>query len=86
MLFDLSTSLVAHGSLTDTLRGVVRTVRSLFDLAGCAIVLPAGDGIRLAASTARCRATSTSASPACGRLDLDPAPGPVGATWSREEP
>jgi two-component system sensor histidine kinase KdpD len=49
MLFDLSTSLVAHGSLDDTLRGVVGTVRSLFDLAGCAIVLPAGDGIRLAA-------------------------------------
>src|SRR4029450_14086641 len=49
MLFDLSTSLVAHGSLTDTLDGVVRTVRSLFDLAGCAIVLPAGDGVRLAA-------------------------------------
>ena len=49
MLFDLSTSLVAHGSLEDTLRGVVRTVRSLFDLAGCAIVLPSGDGLRLAA-------------------------------------
>ncbi|HEU4898354.1 MAG TPA: ATP-binding protein [Actinomycetota bacterium] len=49
MLFDLSTSLVAHGSLDDTLRGVVSTVRSLFDLAGCAIVLPAGDGVRLAA-------------------------------------
>jgi two-component system sensor histidine kinase KdpD len=49
MLFDLSTSLVAHGSLDDTLRGVVGTVRSLFDLAGCAIVLPDGDGIRLAA-------------------------------------
>jgi two-component system, OmpR family, sensor histidine kinase KdpD len=44
MLFDLSTSLVAHGSLDDTLRGVVGTVRSLFDLAGCAIVLPASDG------------------------------------------
>jgi two-component system, OmpR family, sensor histidine kinase KdpD len=49
MLFDLSTSLVAHGSLEDTLRGVVRTVRSLFDLAGCAIVLPSGDGLHLAA-------------------------------------
>jgi two-component system sensor histidine kinase KdpD len=49
MLFDLSTSLVAHGSLDDTLRGVVGTVRSLFNLAGCAIVLPSGDGIRLAA-------------------------------------
>jgi two-component system, OmpR family, sensor histidine kinase KdpD len=50
MLFDLSSSLVAHGSLTDTLRGVVSTVRSLFDLAGCAIVLPDGDGVRLAAA------------------------------------
>jgi len=49
MLFDLSTSLVAHGSLTDTLQGVVRTVRSLFDLAGCAIVLPSGDRVQLAA-------------------------------------
>jgi two-component system, OmpR family, sensor histidine kinase KdpD len=51
MLFELSTSLVTHGSLEDTLRGVVRTVRSLFDLAGCAIVLPSGDGdgFRLAA-------------------------------------
>jgi two-component system sensor histidine kinase KdpD len=49
ILFDLSTSLVAHGSLEDTFRGVVSTVRSLFDLAGCAIVLPSGDGIRVAA-------------------------------------
>jgi two-component system, OmpR family, sensor histidine kinase KdpD len=49
MLFELSTSLVAHGSLEDTLNGAVRTVRSLFDLAGCAIVLPSGDGFRLAA-------------------------------------
>ena len=49
MLFDLSTSLVAHGSLEDTLRAVVRTVRSLFELAGCAIVLPSGDGVHLAA-------------------------------------
>ena len=49
MLFDLSTSLVAHGSLEDTLRGVVGTVRSLFDLAGCAIVLTSGDSLHLAA-------------------------------------
>jgi two-component system, OmpR family, sensor histidine kinase KdpD len=49
MLFDLSTSLVAHGSLPDTLQGVVRTVRSLFDLAGCAIVLPSDDRVELAA-------------------------------------
>ena len=50
MLSELSTSLVAHGSLPDTLRGVVSTVRSLFDLAGCAIVLPSDDGVRLAAA------------------------------------
>jgi len=49
MLFDLSTSLVARGSLDDTLRGVVGTVRSLFDLAGCAIMLPSDDGVRVAA-------------------------------------
>ena len=49
LLFDLSSSLVAHGSLEDTQREVVRTVRSLFDLSGCAIVLAAGDGDRLAA-------------------------------------
>jgi two-component system sensor histidine kinase KdpD len=49
-LYELSTSLVAHGSLDDTLASVVRTVRSLFDLAGCSIVLPDGDGVRVAAS------------------------------------
>jgi two-component system, OmpR family, sensor histidine kinase KdpD len=49
MLFDLSTSLVTHGSLEDTLQGAVHTVRSLFDLAGCAIVLPSSNGLRLAA-------------------------------------
>jgi two-component system sensor histidine kinase KdpD len=49
-LYELSTSLVAHGSLDDTLNSVVRTVRSLFNLAGCAIVLPDGrDGVRIAA-------------------------------------
>jgi two-component system, OmpR family, sensor histidine kinase KdpD len=49
-LYELSTSLVAHGSLDDTLASVVRTVRSLFNLAGCSIVLPDGDGVRVAAS------------------------------------
>ena len=50
-LFELSTSLVAHGGLDDTLEQVARTVRTLFDLAGCAIVLADGDGgTRLAAS------------------------------------
>ena len=49
MLFELSSSLVASGSTQDTLRGVVGTVRSLFDLAGCAILLPSGDGEALAA-------------------------------------
>jgi two-component system sensor histidine kinase KdpD len=49
-LYELSTSLVAHGGLDETLAGVVRTVRSLFGLAGCAIVLADGDGARLVAS------------------------------------
>jgi two-component system, OmpR family, sensor histidine kinase KdpD len=49
-LYELSTSLVAHGSLDETLASVVRTVRSLFGLAGCAIVLADGDGARVAAS------------------------------------
>jgi two-component system sensor histidine kinase KdpD len=51
-LFELSTSLVAHGGLDETLLRVVRTVRTLFDLAGCAIVLPDedGGGVRLAAA------------------------------------
>jgi two-component system, OmpR family, sensor histidine kinase KdpD len=48
-LYELSTSLVAHGSLDDTLSSVVRTVRSLFNLAGCAIALPDGNGVRIAA-------------------------------------
>jgi two-component system sensor histidine kinase KdpD len=51
-LYELSSSLVAHGSLEDTLASVVHTVRSLFDLAGCAVVLPEGDDgkVRIAAS------------------------------------
>ena len=50
-LFELSTSLVAHGGLDDTLERVARTVRTLFGLAGCAIVLADRDGgTRLAAS------------------------------------
>jgi two-component system, OmpR family, sensor histidine kinase KdpD len=53
VLSELSGSLVAHGSLDDTLRSVVRTVRSLFDLAGCAIVLPDGERVRAAASDGR---------------------------------
>jgi two-component system sensor histidine kinase KdpD len=52
-LFELSTSLVAHGSLDDTLQSVACTVRALFGLAGCAIVLADGEGTRLAASDGR---------------------------------
>ena len=54
-LFELSTSLVAHGGLDETLQRVVRTVRTLFDLAGCAIVLPGEDdgSVRLAAADGR---------------------------------
>jgi two-component system, OmpR family, sensor histidine kinase KdpD len=53
-LFELSTSLVAHGSLDDTLHSVACTVRTLFGLAGCAIVLADGEGgTRVAASDGR---------------------------------
>jgi two-component system sensor histidine kinase KdpD len=53
-LFELSTSLVAHGGLDETLLRVVRTVRTLFDLAGVAIVLPdEHGGVRLAAGDGR---------------------------------
>lgn len=49
-LYELSTSLVTRGSLDDALRSMVRTVRALFNLRGCAIVLPRDGGMRLAAS------------------------------------
>ena len=76
MLFDLSTSLVAHGSLDDTLQGVVRTVRSLFDLAGCAIVLPSGDGLRLAAVDGEVPGDLDERFVGVRDGGLDPAPGP----------
>jgi two-component system, OmpR family, sensor histidine kinase KdpD len=53
MLFDLSASLVTHGSLEDTLQGAVHAVRTLFGLAGCAIVLPSRDGLQVAAVDGR---------------------------------
>ena len=87
MLFDLSTSLVAHGSLEDTLRGVVRTVRSLFDLAGCAIVLPSGDGLHLAAVDGEVPGDLderfAEVPPARPRSRSGARPGP---TWSRAGP
>lgn len=43
-LYELSASLVAHGSLETTLDGAARTLRRLLDLAGCAIVLLDEDG------------------------------------------
>jgi two-component system sensor histidine kinase KdpD len=43
-LYELSASLVAHGSLQTTLDGAARTLRRLLDLAGCAIVLLDEDG------------------------------------------
>ena len=39
-LYELSSSLLGHDSLQATLQRVAATVRSLFELAGCAIVLP----------------------------------------------
>lgn len=50
ILYELSASLVAHGSLDDTLHRMVGTVRSLFNLRGCAIALPQDGGLRVAAS------------------------------------
>ena len=43
-LYELSASLVAHGSLEATLDGAVRTLRRLLGLGGCAIVLTDEDG------------------------------------------
>jgi two-component system sensor histidine kinase KdpD len=54
-LYELSNSLLGHDSLQDTLQRVAATVRSLFDLAGCAIVLPSDStaGVVVAASDGR---------------------------------
>ena len=50
-LYTLSQSLVVSGDLDATLAGVARTVRALFQLAGCAIAVTESAGrIRLAAS------------------------------------
>jgi two-component system sensor histidine kinase KdpD len=49
VLYELSSSLVAHGGLDDTLQSMAATVRSLFELAGCAVVLGEGDELRVAA-------------------------------------
>ncbi|HEX6676324.1 MAG TPA: ATP-binding protein [Actinomycetes bacterium] len=51
-LYALSQSLVASGDLDATLAGVARTVRSLFQLAGCAIAVtePPPGTVRVAAS------------------------------------
>ena len=51
-LYELSNSLLGHDSLQATLQRVAATVRSLFDLGGCAIVLPSdrAPGVVVAAS------------------------------------
>ena len=51
-LYELSNSLLGHDSLQATLQRVAATVRSLFDLAGCAIVLGSDStpGVVVAAS------------------------------------
>ena len=51
-LYELSSSLLGHDGLDTTLQRVTATVRSLFDLAGCAIVVPAdgAPGVVVAAS------------------------------------
>jgi len=74
-LYELSSSLVAQGSLDEVLASVTRTVRGLFDLAGCAILLPDPElerGVRVAAAAGQVpadlepdleRAPSSGASP-----------------------
>ena len=51
-LYELSNSLLGHDSLQATLQRVATTVRSLFDLGGCAMVLPSdrAPGVVVAAS------------------------------------
>jgi two-component system, OmpR family, sensor histidine kinase KdpD len=51
-LYELSNSLLGHDNLQATLPRVAATVRSLFDLAGCAIVLPSDStpGVAVAAT------------------------------------
>ncbi|HEX8132345.1 MAG TPA: ATP-binding protein, partial [Actinomycetes bacterium] len=51
-LYELSSSLLGHDGLATTLQRVAATVRSLFDLAGCAIVVPTdgAPGVVVAAS------------------------------------
>jgi two-component system, OmpR family, sensor histidine kinase KdpD len=45
-LYELSSRLLVHDDLQATLDQVARTVRSLFDLAGCAVLLAGEDGRR----------------------------------------
>jgi two-component system sensor histidine kinase KdpD len=88
-LYELSTSLVTQGGLGQMLASVARTVRSQFDLAGCAIVLRAEDGsARVAAAdgevpeglrqpTAPAGVAGGEAGVLAGMPASEPAPGPL---------
>jgi two-component system, OmpR family, sensor histidine kinase KdpD len=88
-LYELSASLVTQGGLGQMLASVARTVRSQFDLAGCAIVLRAEDGsVRVAAAdgevpeglrqpTAPAGLVGGEAGVLAGMPASEPAPGPL---------
>ena len=79
MLFDLSTSLVAHGSLTDTLQGWSAPCARCSTWPGAPSCCPRATASGWPRSTARCPTTSTSASPVRGARTSVQLRGPVGA-------
>jgi two-component system sensor histidine kinase KdpD len=74
-LYELSSGLLVHDSLRDTLGRVAATVRSLFELDGCAVLLRERDGgVGLAAADGEVPAGLAEAP---GALDLPPADAPT---------
>ncbi len=85
VLYELSASLVAHGSLDATLERAAGTVRRLLDLGGCAIVVLDGHGkVRVAARDGELpddlakRALAAVGKPAPGAAGNPEAPGDPG--------
>jgi two-component system, OmpR family, sensor histidine kinase KdpD len=74
-LYELSSGLLVHDSLRDTLGRVAATVRSLFELDGCAVLLRKRDGgVGLAAADGDVPAGLAEAR---GALDLPPSDAPT---------
>ncbi|HZD00605.1 MAG TPA: ATP-binding protein [Actinomycetes bacterium] len=76
-LYELSSSLLVHDSLEQTLQRVADTARSLLDLAGCAIVLPGqGGGVQVAARAGQVPGQVTTSLPPAGPAGHErPGPG-----------